>query len=202
MILDFLFPKYCLGCKKEGIYMFGECVKKVRLGFLNYDNYSIFRYEGVVRKAIISLKYKFAYDLASELINVSAKQLMKLKNRKTKNTTLIPISLHKRRENWRGFNQTEIIGEGLAKEMNWKYIPNLLVRQKQTIPQVGLKGLIRRNNLSGVFSVNPKLNLSFLIHDLIVIFDDVYTTGSTVKEAKKVLSATGFNNIKSLTIAR
>ncbi|MEK7472493.1 MAG: ComF family protein [Patescibacteria group bacterium] len=198
MILDFLFPKYCLECGKAEKYICNKCYCKVSpCNIVNGKNLSIFKYEGVIRKAIISLKYKFAYDLTDELVDASLKQLKKLK--RSKNTILIPIPLHKYRKNWRGFNQTEIIGEKLAKAMNWRYVPDLLLRTKSTVPQVGLKGAVRRNNLSGVFSVSPNI-LDTTSH--ILLFDDVYTTGSTINEAKKVLTEAGFINIKSLTIAR
>lgn len=199
MILDFLFPKYCLECKKEGIYICGGCLKKVSLSGWSYGNYSIFKYEGVIRKAITSLKYKFAYDIANELTSILTEKL-KNKGFLLKNTTLVPIPLHKQRQNWRGFNQTELIGEKVVKIMNWKFIPDLLIRQKQSLPQVGLKSSVRRNNVLGVFSLNPKILLSK--HTNILLFDDVYTTGSTINEAKKVLKEAGFKNIKSLTIAR
>lgn len=197
MILDFLFPKYCLECGKVGKYICAECFKKVRLGYLNNNNYSIFRYEGVIRKAIISLKYKFAYDIADELVEVCTQ---KLKVNKFRNMTLIPIPLHKHRENWRGFNQAEVIGEKLAKLMGWKFIPDLLIRNKNTSSQVNLKGFERRKNLAGVFSVCSSY-IQYTTYN-ILIFDDVCTTGSTINEAKRVLLEAGFKNIYSLTIAR
>jgi len=203
MILDFLFPKQCLECKKEGKYICDTCYSKVRpCDFDNRNNHSIFKYEGVIRKAIISLKYKFAYDLADELVDcmvVAMNQNSKFLILSSK-FSLVPIPLYKTRENWRGFNQSELIGEKLTKAMNWKFIPDLLIRNKNTVPQVGLKGSIRRSNLSGVFSVNPDCVLSTSYS--VLLFDDVYTTGSTINEAKNVLTEAGFKNIKSLTIAR
>jgi len=198
-LLDLLFPKNCLECGKEGRYICNDCLKKVSPAGCDDSNYAIFKYEGVIRKAIISLKYKFAYDIADELSSLVVKRLI-VKGLWLKNSILIPIPLHKNRENWRGFNQTEVIGEELAKTMKWKYIPDLLIRNKNTLPQVGLKGSVRRSNLSGVFSVNHNHFISN--KSSLVLFDDVYTTGSTIKEAKKVLLEAGFKNIKSLTIAR
>lgn len=200
MILDFLFPKQCLECKNNGKYICEECYCKVRpCNFIDRKNYSIFRYEGIIKKALISLKYKFAYDIADELVGVCVQRL--ITNHKSQNTFLVPIPLHKYRKNWRGFNQSELIGQKLAKKMGWKYIPDLLIRTKNTKPQVGLRGSARRFNLSNVFVVNPTYNL-FAIRYNLVIFDDVYTTGSTINEARKVLQEAGFKNIKSLTIAR
>lgn len=197
-LLDLIFPKKCLECGKDGKYICDVCIGKVSLYGANGSNYSIFKYQGVIRKAIISLKYKFAYDIAEELVSVCVKQLNAMHY--TLNPILVPIPLFKQRQNWRGFNQSELIGEKLAKAMNWEYIPDLLIRNKNTTPQVGLKGSARRNNLSGVFSVCPTYIQYAKYH--ILIFDDVFTTGSTINEAKKVLKVAGFKNIKSLTIAR
>ncbi|KKP47193.1 MAG: hypothetical protein UR39_C0005G0006 [Candidatus Woesebacteria bacterium GW2011_GWA1_33_30] len=208
MILDLLFPKYCLECKKLGKYICDGCYCKVRPCNIIDNNYSIFKYEGVIRKAIISLKYKFAFDLVDELVSCVLR-VLKINSKFLIFTAspvinskliLVPIPLHKHRENWRGFNQAEIIGEKLAKKMNWKYIPDLLIRTKESKPQVQLKGLDRRKNLSGVFVVNTN---HFISNNCsLVLFDDVYTTGSTINEAKKVLQESGFKNIQSLTIAR
>ncbi len=198
-ILNFLFPKYCLECGANGKYICDECLKKVSPARSDNTNYSIFKYEGVIRKAIISLKYKFAYDLADELVSVCTRQLISMHY--TLNPILIPIPLFWQRQNWRGFNQSEIIGEKLAKQMNWKYVPDLLIRNKNTSPQVGLKGSVRRSNLSGVFKVCSNYTL-YPKPCTLVLFDDVYTTGSTINEVKKVLIDAGFKNIKSITIAR
>lgn len=200
-LLDLIFPKYCLECKKEGKYICDECHCKVRpCNLSNRNDYSVFKYEGVIRKAIISLKYKFAYDVADELVSRLVNSLISNKQFFNKKFVLVPIPLYKQRENWRGFNQSELIGKKLAKARNWKYIPDLLIRIKKTEPQVGLKGSARRSNLSGVFAVNPAYVLRTKYS--VLLFDDVYTTGSTINEAKKVLKEAGFNDIKSLTIAR
>lgn len=196
-LLDLLFPKNCLECGIEGKYLCDNCMSKVLDGTFDKNNFAIFKYKGVIRKAITSLKYKFATDIADELIDVC---LNRLKSSKFHNVVLVPIPLHRFRYNWRGFNQSELMGEKLAKAMNWKYIPNLLIRTKRTDPQVGLKGSSRHKNMSGVFSVDSSYILHTTSH--ILLFDDVYTTGSTINEARKVLEKNGFKNIYSLTIAR
>lgn len=206
-LLDLLFPKQCLECNKSGKYICDSCYCKVRpCNVVDKQNYSVIRYEGVIRKAIISLKYKFAFDLVDELVSCVLRVLKTNSKFLTFNSKLIlvPIPLHRHRQNWRGFNQSEIIGKKLAEKMGWKFIPDLLIRTKNTVPQVGLKGLARRSNLSDVFCLSPNYlsNNLFVYLSNILLFDDVYTTGSTINEARKVLQEAGFKNIQSLTIAK
>ena len=197
MILDLFFPKQCLECKKSGRYVCDSCFEKVLDGTFDKNNFSIFKYKGVIKKAIISIKYKFATDICEELVD---RCIERLKIKKFHDVCLVSIPLHWHRENLRGFNQSEIIGEKLAKAMNWKFVPDLLTRNRSTIPQVGLRGFARRQNLSGVFSVKPNHLIS--LNSNILLFDDVYTTGSTINEAKKTLKNIGFKKVYNLTIAR
>lgn len=197
--LDFIFPKKCLDCGISGKYICSKCLQSVPVcGFRN-RNFAIFEYKGVVRKAILALKYKFAYDIASELALVCTQELKKRRKKEPKNIILVPIPLYKNRENFRGFNQTEILGEKIAKEMGWKYAPDLLIKQRETKHQVGLKGEQRRKNLSGVFTVNPNALVPSTYN--LVLFDDVYTTGTTINEASKALKSYSFKSLGSLTIA-
>jgi ComF family protein len=193
-LIDFIFPKKCLECKAEGRYICEFCIGKVPVGgWINLGEtkvYSVWRYKGVVRKAIIALKYKFATEIADELID-HIKFLPSSQN-------LVPIPSHWRRQNTRGFNQSALLGEKLASKMNWKYIPNLLIKSRSTPPQVGLKRDARQINLKGVFVLNPKLK----IPRSVLIFDDVYTTGSTLKEVVKTLRRSGVKRIWCLTVAR
>jgi len=172
-------------------------LNKVLDGTFGETNYSIFKYQGVIKKAIVAIKYKFATDIVDELVDASVERL---KSRKLHNVAFVPIPLHIHRSNWRGFNQSEIIGKKIAEKLNWEFVPDLLIRNKNTTPQVGLKSFDRHQNMSGVFSVSSRY-IQYSKPN-ILIFDDVYTTGSTMKEAKKVLKNSGFKRIYSLTIAR
>lgn len=200
MILDFLFPKHCLECNKYGKYMCDECIEKVLDGTFDENNFSIFKYRGVIKKTIVSLKYKFAYDVTDELV---LRCIQRINVKKYHNVLLVPIPLYWQRENWRGFNQSELIGEKLANKLHWKFIPDLLIRRSNNIAQATLKREDRVKNLNGVFDINSKyLHDSSFKNSNILIFDDVYTTGSTINEAKKVLLKSNFSNIYSITIAR
>lgn len=198
-LIDFFFPKNCLECGTLGKYICEDCLKKVVKSGWWGRNYSIFKYEGVIRKAVIALKYKYSYQIARELSDVCVQSLKHL-NLINNKYLLVPIPLHYLRKNFRGFNQSEEVGRLIAKSMYWQFEPNLLIKNKSTLHQVGLKGEARRKNLQNVFCVNPShiLNTAYNI----LIFDDVMTTGSTLLEARKALEKVGFKNVWGLTICR
>lgn len=224
-ILDLIFPKSCLSCGKGGSYICSECLSKVRVlkpacpycekdsidGFTHtkcrkkygLDGLiSVWDYEGVIRKAILTLKYKYSIEVGSELAGVFVSCL---RSRYTiyniLNTfVLAPVPLHWHRENIRGFNQSVEIGKLMAKEMGWGLNPDLLIKKKSTSPQATLSVGERKKNLQGVFALNP----SYLPYTTpnIILFDDVFTTGSTLKECAKVLKRGGVEKVWGMTIAR
>ena len=201
-IIDLIFPKSCLGCSRGENYICDSCLEKApKLGWHENNTFSIWRYTGVIRKAVLNLKYKYSTEIAKELAKISVRELKK-EGFETKDTLLVPIPLHWKRQNLRGFNQSEEIGKLIAKGMGWEFAPNLLVKKKPTKSQVELRGKERKINLEGVFEVNSSYKPSALDRKTLVIFDDVYTTGSTLEEACGVLKNCGVDKIYNLTIAR
>ena len=105
------------------------------------------------------------------------------------------------RKNFRGYNQVDGITKELAESFNFKFYPDLLLRKKHNEPQVMLSKEDRVKNVLGVFALNSKYK-AVLKNAHIVIVDDVYTTGSTLKEAGKILKRSGVKEVWGLTIAR
>jgi len=208
-VLDFVFPKFCLECKSPGKYLCPLCLERVRparphrlpRGFSGLDRvFSAWQYQGVIRKTILALKYRFGRDITWELTSAFASEI---KERRfwPKKAVLVPIPLHPRRQRWRGFNQSEEIGKILAQEMGWDFESRFLERKIARAPQMELKGKARRENIRGVFAVGP-LKPAANDKRFFILFDDVWTTGSTVKEAAQVLKKGGASKVWGLTIAR
>lgn len=218
-LLDLVFPKNCLSCGKARQYVCADCVAKVRLteaicpycekpsidGLthvrcakkLGLDGLtSIWEYEGVVRKSILALKYKYATQIEGELLAYATPLLRQKILPSAGLLASIPIFWY--RQNVRGFNQSEELGAKVAKALDIKFVPDLIVKKKSTVSQAELSGDARRKNLRGVFSYNAR----FEIPRSILVFDDVFTTGSTLKEAAKVLKRSGVKKVWGLTIAR
>ncbi|MEK7521354.1 MAG: ComF family protein [Patescibacteria group bacterium] len=230
-ILNFLFPKTCIGCKKKGSYFCPDCAQSAKLHFPQVcpvceqpspdgvrhtycdkhqtpnGLHSIWAYEGTPRKLIIKFKYRFISDIADELAETVAAHLKNYRPLSNKGPvwteekfTVVPIPLHWKRENWRGFNQSEELGKRIANKMGWDF-QNLLVRAKRTKHQVGLRGKARRENVEGVFSLNPNIPTSQ--YSNVLLFDDVWTTGATMKEAAKIIKQAGVaRQVWCLTLAR
>ena len=208
-MLNFLFPRHCLGCQKPGSYFCPQCQEEIKpLAFQISPVISFFPYKGLPKKAIIKLKYGFVTDLADELVGLMLKVIDQKKEfswlkkiGQKRKVILVPLPLHPRRWRWRGFNQSELLGKKLAKALGWKLEIKLLVRQKNTLPQVSLKSEARRQNIKNSFVITQKIT-PFLKRTLIILFDDVWTTGSTLKEAEEVLKKAGFQKVLRLTICR
>jgi ComF family protein len=229
-LLNLFFPKHCLGCGKEGAYFCLNCQEKIKpLNFqicpvcqqssINGLTHSscqtkdtldglivLFPYQGILKKALSKLKYYFVTSLVQELSELLLRKAKlelnfgeKVRNNKI---ILLPVPLFKQRQNWRGFNQAELLGRKVAKYYDWEVRTDFLIRWKSTPPQVGLKSKQREINLREVFVFNPKIVVPDFLKANIILFDDVWTTGSTLKEAAKVLKKVGFKKVFGLTICR
>ena len=114
---------------------------------------------------------------------------------------IIPVPLHRLRLLKRKYNQAALLARTLSKSTGKEYQPQLLMRHKHTPPQGHLSFNQRHDNVRGAFSVNPK-HLEDIKDKNILIIDDVYTTGATLKECTKTLLKAGVKSVNCLTLAR
>jgi ComF family protein len=109
---------------------------------------------------------------------------------------LAPVPLHRTRIKHRGFNQALLLaqafpGTPLAREA--------VIRTRPTPPQVGLNPREREKNVKGAFAA-PEQGL--VKGKNVLLVDDLFTTGSTVKECARVLRQAGARQVEVLTVAR
>lgn len=218
-ILDFIFPKHCVSCSRVGRYFCEQCRKQIRLvaqneaicpvcGRLAIDGVthpkcqtrysldgltSFFHYDGPVRAAIKSLKYRYVSDLAAEFVSLIPSLFL--------HGLLVPIPLHVSRYKQRGYNQAEILGKLIAKKSNIPIRTDVLDRILRTTPQVEMKDRKNRlENMQNVFGVQKVA--SGMQGESIVLFDDVFTTGATMRSAANILKRAGVKRVWAVTMAR
>lgn len=165
-----------------------------------YSFLSPFQYEDeTIRNLIHALKYNRVQDIAVHLGGLLCVYGDRFGVVFPPETIVIPIPLHPWRERRRGFNQSELIARCLCKEnSNLSCDISVLVRVKNTTPQIELSHTERTKNLTGSFAVrNPDL-----VRDkTILLLDDVKTTGSTIEEAARALKEAGAKRIWAMTVA-
>lgn len=234
-ILDIIFPKRCLNCGRFGKYFCDRCVAAIqtieaseticpvceRLAFggmthprcqtkYSLDGLtSIFHYDGIVREAVKTLKYRLVTDLAKEFISfIPISFFDELTKYQIDEVSLIPIPLHVSRLRDRGFNQAEVLAQFIVRRLNIPIRTDILRRVIKTVPQVEMKDRKERlKNMKHVFSIYnslPRLQAGkFQIHNSsIILFDDVFTTGATMRAAGDTLKRAGATFVWAVTMAR
>ena len=112
---------------------------------------------------------------------------------------IIPVPLHYTRLFKRKYNQSALLAHELSKLSNLPVDYSSLKRTKKTLPQSLCNGSKRKSNVRDAFDVIHQQNVK---GKRIVLVDDVYTTGATLRECAKVLKKAGAKSIDALTVAR
>jgi len=112
---------------------------------------------------------------------------------------IMPVPLHPRRLKQRGFNQAMILAREISRRFSRQLDFLSLRRIVFTEPQVGLGKDMRELNIRGAFQVADAGRIK---GEKIILVDDVYTTGSTVKECARILMQNKAEQVAVLTLAR
>lgn len=159
------------------------------------------KYEGAVKEYIWQMKYNCKPGAVQPLINLLARYIKNQPDflKKIRKFVLIPMPISKERLSERKYNQALIIAEEINNILNLPILKNVLVRVKNTKPQVGLSYQQRKENVKNCFSVVDK---SKVCGKNVIIVDDVFTSGSTMDEAVKTLRDAGVRQVIALVIAK
>lgn len=221
-VLDTLFPKRCVPCGREGAFLCPDC--RARLKRLERQRCAVCRKPSVcglthpacatplapdgafclfdyrdqdVSELVIQGKYYFLKEVFSLLSNDLARAAgAALPDVLAEADALVPVPLHKRRQRWRGFNQSDILARGLGHAWDLP-VATALVRTRSTKTQKDLGLSERLKNTRGAFAATGVVRGKRLI-----LVDDVTTTGATLLEASKVLKRAGASSVWCLALAR
>ena len=221
-VLNFLFPPVCGIClKKDKDWICDECLNKLKsnnfkIKYININKnkinnkiksqnihkvYYLFEYKDLIRKKIIDYKFNdksYLYKTFSNII---------LKNKKVCNLLnsydiIIPVPMFEKKKSKRGYNQTELIARELSKKLNINY-NNILLKIKENKTQSQLNYTERKQNVIDVYKVNQREFENIKDKNKkIILFDDIYTTGFTVKECIKELENYSLKNVDVFVLAK
>ncbi|MFZ2052668.1 MAG: ComF family protein [Candidatus Aminicenantales bacterium] len=159
---------------------------------------SVARYEGVVKDIILIYKYRGFEVLSRCLGDFIIRNLGREEDLWSGLEAIIPVPLHPAKERSRGFNQARLLARRLSQLTNVPLVNRCLVKVRPTPAQTSLKACDRETNLRGTFRVRKPAGLAGKV---VLLVDDVCTTGSTLRECSKALRQAGVKEVRAVTIA-
>lgn len=157
------------------------------------------KYQGNLKDIILLYKYRRFQILGKDLAHFAYRSLDKEEEIWWEVNAVLPVPLHPKRKKQRGFNQAQIIARELALLRGIELVEGRLVKVKNVPPQTFLEVEKREKNVSGAFRV---INGEKLKGKVVLLVDDVYTTGSTIRECSSVLKDAGVKEVRALTLAQ
>ncbi|EAZ92345.1 ComF family protein [Crocosphaera chwakensis] len=148
-------------------------------------------YDGKLKQAIAAFKYDKHLQIG-ELLGVWLAETWQNYSLINPNLfpLIIPIPIHQTKEKIRGFNQSEIIARGFCQVTKYPLKKRGLIRVRSTKPMFSLTVEEKENNIKGAFKLGKSLQ-NYSVSRPILLIDDIYTTGTTVKEAARMLQHQG-----------
>ena len=223
-LLDIVFPPQCAGCKRSGHVLCPSCIARIQplpLPLCQHCSTPLFpngacktcyyhrlslsglravgTFQEPLRSYIHALKYEGNTRLAQPLGHLLARAYMTYN---IQADIIVPVPLHKEREQQRGYNHAHLLAEVCSSILNIPLHTEILVRRRATLAQVDLKLRDRRHNVTGAFVCSPAFATGALFERKILIIDDVSTTGSTLEACAAPLFAAGAMTVWGLVLAR
>lgn len=223
--LDWLYPRRCVGCGRFHKQVLCEaCALQVprivppacrRCGAAQTEEGCLYcrgrayafdeavcacAYEPPVRFAITRLKFRRWLRAGDWLGTLVAEALRHPHRRPLQQADcIVPMPLHPRRFAQRGFNQAFIIAQAVGRTLQIPVETHAVRRRFYRHPQVGLDAAARWRNMRDAFEPLPSANLA---GKLVLLIDDVFTTGSTFDACARALKQAGARYVVAVAVAR
>jgi len=220
-LLDLIYPPHCVACGRLGAWLCASCLEAypafrppwcarcglplARGGLCLECRRAASPLQGVrsvgphvapLREAVHALKYEGVRVLTEPLAELMAATwaLGPLPA-----TAMVPVPLHPQRVRRRGYNQAALLGQALAPRLDLPLHEEWLQRERNTPSQVGLTRAERWANVRGAFHCPDP---SAVAGQRVLLLDDVFTSGATLRAAGEALRAAGAAEVWALTLTR
>ena len=162
---------------------------------------SPFIYLYPVNHMIQSIKYNQRLELIPPMVNHLMCTLKNHYSDKSWPEAIIPVPLHKKKIISRGYNQSLLLANDIQRKLplntQCQVIPNIISKQRNTLPQQKLPARDRRKNIKGAFTIKKNISYRHL-----AVVDDVVTTSETASEISRVLKNSGVKQVDIWCLAR
>lgn len=229
-VLDLVFPPRCAGCHKIGEVFCSDClslmtpiqppycrccqariVQRDQRGRGDFCSRcyrsplyltglrAVSYYQDPLRSCIHSFKYDGNTRLADPLGRLLAMAYLSLS---LSVDMIIPVPLHRKRLQQRGYNQAYLLARVFATYVKLPLASSALIRMRDTASQAHLQAHERLQNVQGAFQLTHDHTIHTVKNRSILLIDDVYTTGATLEACANPLVAAGARTIWGLVLAR
>ncbi|MDX1663805.1 MAG: ComF family protein [Candidatus Promineifilaceae bacterium] len=219
--LNFVFPPVCVSCREIGAVLCASCQEAVipiepplcarcgqpllapavtcagcqsRAQPLRQIRAAAY-FSGVLADALHEFKYEGSFALAEPF---AAFMMARWPAWPAPPDVLVPVPLHAARKRERGYNQSELLAHHLSRQLGLPCTPQLIRRVRFTRPQVGLTRSERVENVRDAFRADRR----GVRNSVVLLVDDVYTTGATLGAAAEALLGAGATSVLGYCLAR
>ena len=185
-------PDICVGCRHElplTNYHFErpEIIKKIFYGRVHLEAATALCYfykGGKVQQLLHKLKYKGREDIGRIFGNWLGAELLESPYF-TSIDFVIPVPIHSKKLKQRGYNQSALFAQQIAKVLNASYADDVLLKSINTKTQVFQSREARFQSVAHSFYIQ---NLNKVENKHILLVDDIITTGATIEACASVLN--------------
>jgi len=156
-----------------------------------------FRKDGKVQHLLHQIKYRGASELGREIGRIYGRELNCSAFFRAV-TDVIPVPLSAEKQRIRGYNQSEVFGEGIAQQMQVPLLPEVLLKTKHNETQTRKSRYARWQNSEGIYQVKAGAQLH---NKHVLLVDDVITTGATLESCARALLEAGAEKVYVACIA-
>jgi len=189
---------FCKRCGRPAPYEDYVCESCKEKRYYFDSSYAVCIYEGVIRECIHNFKYNANFALERLFKDLMIEFVEKYIDM-SRVDWLVPVPLHRVKYRERSFNQSAILAAHLSKRFGISVLKGNLVRIQLGKPQIMLPKYKRLEGIKGSFKIKKP---SLIKDKMLLLIDDVFTTGATVNECSKILKEAGASIVKVLTLAR
>lgn len=212
-VLDLIAPHTCRGCGRVGSPLCSRCKNYIirnshnfcpscftpsqnghcQKCSLNFPIFSAHERSSIISQLIYDFKYDSVRALATPLAEIIGHSIPK----QDFNVIIVPLPTIGKHIRQRGLDHTLLLAKKLAKYKKWR-VKKLLIRTNSSV-QVGANKKERKTQAANAYKINRKIKINQ--NNIYLLLDDVWTTGSSIKAAAKILRQAGIKNIAATVLA-